>query len=57
MQRVHRYVEDDLRECVEALHVCHLATQKSSLSAVREKYSQVKFKCVSLIKASKSLLD
>jgi len=40
----------DLRECVQALHTCHLAAQQSSLSAVREKYSQMKFKCVSLIK-------
>lgn len=46
------FFKEDLRECVEALHACHMATQKSSLSAVREKYSQVKFKCVSLIKAA-----
>lgn len=43
--------KEDLKECVSALHACHLATQKSSLSAVREKYSHAKFKCVSLIEA------
>ena len=47
----------DLRECVEALHQSHLATQKSSLSAVREKYSQVKFKSVALIKPPRTLYD
>ena len=46
---------DDLRECVEALHACHVTAQKSSLSAVREKYAQVKFKCVSLIKPRPTL--
>lgn len=46
---------DDLRECVEALHACHVSAQKSSLSAVREKYAQVKFKCVSLIKPRPTL--
>jgi cyclin A len=40
----------DLKECVDALRRCHGAAQKSTLSAVREKYAQVKFKCVSLIK-------
>jgi cyclin A len=48
--------ENDLRRCVEALHICHLASQKSSLSAVREKYSQTKYNCVSLIKPQASLL-
>ena len=40
----------ELKECVDALRRCHGAAQKSTLSAVREKYAQVKFKCVSLIK-------
>jgi len=57
MEHYTKFVKADLRECVEALHACHLATQSSSLSSVREKYSQVKFKSVSLIKADRSLLD
>ena len=36
--------------CVDALRRCHGDAQKSPLRAVREKYAQVKFKCVSLIK-------
>jgi cyclin A len=40
----------ELAACVDALRRCHGDAQKSTLSAVREKYAQVKFKCVSLIK-------
>ena len=57
MEHYTKFFKEDLRECVEALHACHVATQKSSLSAVREKYSQVKFKSVSLVKAIKTLYD
>jgi cyclin A len=41
---------NELAECVHALRACHAQAQRSSLSAVREKYAAVKFKCVSLIK-------
>jgi len=41
---------EDLKGCIIELHACHVASQKSPLSAVREKYAQAKFRCVSLIK-------
>ena len=40
---------EDLKGCIVELHACHVSSQKSSLSAVREKYAQTRFKCVSLI--------
>ena len=44
------YSPRDLRECVTELHRLYVANRTSNLPAIREKYSQTKFKCVSTIR-------
>ena len=50
LERYAKVAEEELRECVAAVKNAHAGMQTSKLSAVREKYAQVKFKCVSMIK-------
>jgi cyclin A len=50
LERYAKVAEEELRECVAAVRNAHAGMQTSKLSAVREKYAQVKFKCVSMIK-------
>ncbi|WCJ17847.1 Cyclin-A3-1 [Euphorbia peplus] len=43
------YRPSDLKECVLAIHDLHLNKKGSSLKAIRDKYSQHKFKCVATL--------
>ncbi|KAL6504605.1 putative cyclin-A3-1 [Orobanche hederae] len=43
------YKASDLKECVRLIHDLQLSKKGGSLSAVREKYKQHKFKCVSTL--------
>ncbi|KAI3460182.1 hypothetical protein Pfo_016845 [Paulownia fortunei] len=49
LQRHSGYKAADLKECVCILHDLQLSKRGSSLVAVREKYKQHKFKCVSTL--------
>lgn len=45
-----QYTAQDIKGCVQALHEVYVASRRSTtLPAIREKYSQHKFKCVSTI--------
>ncbi|KAJ3674328.1 hypothetical protein LUZ60_004944 [Juncus effusus] len=43
------YKASELKECVNAIHELQLSKRASNLSAIREKYKQHRFKCVSTL--------
>ncbi|KAK1427470.1 hypothetical protein QVD17_16156 [Tagetes erecta] len=47
LERLSGYKPSDLKECVEILHDLQSSRRAGNLVAVREKYNQHKFKCVS----------
>ncbi|KAK9054298.1 hypothetical protein SSX86_025376 [Deinandra increscens subsp. villosa] len=47
LQQISGYKPSDLKECVQILHDLQLSRRAGNLVAVREKYKQHKFKCVS----------
>ncbi|KAK4750500.1 hypothetical protein SAY87_003982 [Trapa incisa] len=49
LQQYSGYTAKDLKECVQILHDLYMRRRGASLQAVREKYNQHKFKCVSTI--------
>ena len=49
------YSTSNLRECVEELNSCFLGSKKSTLPAVREKYAQPRYKCVSMLQPHEKL--
>ncbi|KAI5655228.1 hypothetical protein M9H77_32415 [Catharanthus roseus] len=51
------YKPADLKECVLIIHDLQLSKRGSSLVAVRDKYKQHKFKCVSTLTAPPSIPD
>ncbi|GAA0186041.1 kinase activator [Lithospermum erythrorhizon] len=51
------YKPADLKECVQIIHELQLRKRGSSLVAVREKYNQHKFKCVSTLSAPMNIPD
>ncbi|KAI3412895.1 Cyclin N-terminal domain-containing protein [Psidium guajava] len=46
LQQYSGYCPKDLKDCVQLLHDLYLSRRGGSLSAVREKYRQHKFKCI-----------
>ncbi|CAK9139462.1 unnamed protein product [Ilex paraguariensis] len=49
LQQYSGYKPDDLKECVLIIHDLQLSKRGSTLMAVRDKYKQHKFKCVSTL--------
>ncbi|KAJ0982080.1 hypothetical protein J5N97_010335 [Dioscorea zingiberensis] len=49
MQNHTGYSVAELKECIHAIHDLQLSRKVSSLTAIREKYKQHKFKCVSAL--------
>ncbi|XP_051124354.1 G2/mitotic-specific cyclin C13-1-like [Andrographis paniculata] len=49
LQEVTGYKSSDLKECVSILHDLQLSKRGSDLVGVREKYKQLKFKCMSTL--------
>ncbi|MED6162032.1 cyclin [Stylosanthes scabra] len=49
------YTSLELKECVLILHDLYMSRRAASLSAVREKYKQHKFKCVANLSSSPSI--
>ncbi|XP_077216420.1 cyclin-A3-1-like [Tasmannia lanceolata] len=49
LQHYSRYRPSELKDCVHAIHDLQLNTKGSPLVAVRDKYKQHKFKCVSTL--------
>ncbi|KAI7735907.1 hypothetical protein M8C21_008622 [Ambrosia artemisiifolia] len=47
LEKLSGYKPSDLKECVEILHDLQLSRRAGNLVAIREKYNQHKFKCVS----------
>nr|XP_043637368.1 G2/mitotic-specific cyclin C13-1-like [Erigeron canadensis] len=47
LEKLSEYKASDLKECVEVLHDLQSSKRAGHLVAIREKYKQVKFKCVS----------
>lgn len=57
MQQTSGYSAEQLRNCVAEIHTVFLKAEANTLQAVREKYSNVKFLCVSTLKAADGLLQ
>uniref|UniRef100_J3NEI8 Uncharacterized protein n=2 Tax=Oryza brachyantha TaxID=4533 RepID=J3NEI8_ORYBR len=49
MQKLTGYKVSELKECITAIHDLQLNRKYSSLTAIRDKYKQHKFKCVSTL--------
>ncbi|KAI3763011.1 hypothetical protein L1987_53459 [Smallanthus sonchifolius] len=47
LEQLYEYKSSDLKECVEILHDLQSSRRAGNLVAIREKYNQHKFKCVS----------
>ncbi|KAG9143647.1 hypothetical protein Leryth_017142 [Lithospermum erythrorhizon] len=57
LQHYSGYIPTDLKECVTIIHELQLSKRGKSLVAVRDKYKQHKFKCVSTLSAPMSIPD
>ncbi|MCD7470776.1 hypothetical protein HAX54_010886 [Datura stramonium] len=57
LQRCSGYRAADLKECVIIIHDLQLSRRGSSLTAVRDKYKQSKFKCVSTLSSPLEIPD
>ncbi|PWA64465.1 cyclin-like, Cyclin A [Artemisia annua] len=51
------YKPSDLKECVQVLHDLQLSRRAAALVAIREKYKQHKFKCVSELSSPSEIPD
>ncbi|PWA61484.1 Cyclin A/B/D/E [Artemisia annua] len=49
LEQLSGYKPSDLKECVQILHDLHSSRRAGNLVAIREKYKQHKFKCVSVL--------
>ncbi|KAI3522225.1 hypothetical protein L1887_11709 [Cichorium endivia] len=57
LEKLSGYKPSDLKECVEILHDLQSSKRAGNLLAVREKYKQHKFKCVSKLSSPSAIPD
>ncbi|KAI3777376.1 hypothetical protein L1987_47176 [Smallanthus sonchifolius] len=55
LEKLSGYKSSDLKECVQILHDLQLSRRAGNLVAVREKYKQHKFKCVSKLSSPSTI--